>query len=153
MDRKKFISVCSSACLGIVGLHSLMSIQRQSKPIDPKTAGKNSSEEELEVLLTDFQKERNGKLKWKKHLIVQPSELHYPIVVFRDSETEYRAILLRCTHQGTILDVSGNLISCSAHGSEFSSTGELLNGPAATNLRQFPIKITSDSITISLKIN
>jgi Rieske Fe-S protein len=58
---------------------------------------------------------------------------------------------MRCTHQGTELQVYGDKLQCPAHGSEFGNKGELKNGPAATHLRSFPISIDNDQLKISLK--
>lgn len=148
MDRKEFISICSSACLGFIGVNVLLKNASLSDSVFRKEIQSNL----LEIPLTDFQKIKRDKIKWRRYIIVEADGLQYPIVVYRNSETNYNALLLKCTHQGTVLDVSGDLISCSGHGSEFSTTGEVLNGPAAKELQNFPIQINNQSITLNLDV-
>ncbi|MFV8347346.1 ubiquinol-cytochrome c reductase iron-sulfur subunit [Flavobacterium sp. ZB4P13] len=77
--------------------------------------------------------------------------IKYPICVYRFDANNYSALLMQCTHQGTELQVFGDKLQCSAHGSEFSSKGNVENGPADRNLRNFPIKIDNNTLKISLK--
>ena len=74
-----------------------------------------------------------------KHVVVQNDALQYPIAVFRFDSNEYRALLMKCTHQGTELQVFGDRLQCPAHGSEFTNTGNVQNGPADSALRSFPV--------------
>jgi Rieske Fe-S protein len=58
---------------------------------------------------------------------------------------------MKCTHQGSELQVFGDALQCPSHGSEFDKHGGLLNGPADKPLRTFPVKIENDQLKISLK--
>lgn len=87
----------------------------------------------------------------KLYVIVQNEILKYPICVYRFSDTQYNALYLACTHQGTELQVFGERLECPAHGSEFDSKGRIVKGPAEENLRSFPITITANELKISLK--
>lgn len=71
-------------------------------------------------------------------------------MVYRFSETDFKALLLRCTHQSYELNVSGDLISCAAHGSEFTNKGDVVQGPAEQSLKSFPITIDENNIYIQL---
>ena len=74
-----------------------------------------------------------------KYVVVQNDALQYPIAVFRFDSNEYKALYMRCTHQGTELQVFGDRLQCPAHGSEFTNTGNVQNGPADSALRSFPV--------------
>jgi len=97
--------------------------------------------------MTAFQS--NG--AYNKYIVVQQEQLKYPICVYRFSQNEYSAVLMRCTHQGAELQVFGDKLECPAHGSTFSNTGQVKNGPADTNLRTFPVIVQNDQLLISLK--
>ncbi len=60
------------------------------------------------------------------------------------------AVAAACTHAGTIVDYvkSNNSFNCSNHGSNFSSTGAIINGPANSNLRQFKTTLTGNSLRV-----
>lgn len=60
-------------------------------------------------------------------------------------------MLMSCTHQNAELQVFGDKLQCPAHGSEFDNTGRVLNAPADTNLRTFPVTVENNTIKISLK--
>jgi cytochrome b6-f complex iron-sulfur subunit len=55
-----------------------------------------------------------------------------------------------CTHQQVLIDfqASNNRFYCSGHGSVFSTTGAVLNGPAAAPLKQYKTARTGNSIRI-----
>jgi Rieske Fe-S protein len=86
---------------------------------------------------------------------IDNSNLVVPASVFKKENgsyfTEYSALLMRCTHQGTELQVFGDRLECPAHGSQFSDTGQVKNGPADTNLRSFPVTNQNNQLLISLK--
>ncbi len=102
------------------------------------------------VLLTDFEINKKSQSAFKQFLVVQNEKLKYPICVFRFDENHYEALLMRCTHQGTELQVFGDKLQCLAHGSEFNNRGDVKHGPAATALRKFPVTITNNQLKISL---
>ena len=81
----------------------------------------------------------NDNQEYLKHVVVQNDALQYPIVVFRLDSTQYNALLMKCTHQGTELQVFGDRLQCPAHGSEFTNKGNVQNGPADSALRSFPV--------------
>ena len=60
----------------------------------------------------------------------------------------YVAINLSCTHQGVTVQQQGNLWVCPAHGSEFSTAGKVVRGPARTALVKYPLSATSKVITV-----
>jgi Rieske Fe-S protein len=92
----------------------------------------------------------NGNKTYRKYVVVQNDKLQYPICVYRFSDTEYKALLMRCTHQGAELQVFGDRLQCPAHGSTFNNTGVVQNGPADVNLRSFPVNISQDQLHITL---
>jgi len=85
------------------------------------------------------------------YLIVNNKQLKYPIVVFKDDDENFTALLMKCTHQGTELQVFGDQLQCPAHGSSFSKTGDVLSGPADDNLRMFNTQISGTQLHITLQ--
>jgi Rieske Fe-S protein len=58
---------------------------------------------------------------------------------------------MKCTHQGTELNASGEFLQCPAHGSEFNSNGKVRSGPADKDLRTFPVVVSSNELFIDLR--
>ncbi|MFV8326946.1 ubiquinol-cytochrome c reductase iron-sulfur subunit [Flavobacterium sp. ZS1P14] len=146
MNRKEFLKTCGFGCLGGLTGASLLQSCGSSQVL-----AKDINGSDILVPLTDFEIKDNGTIQYKKYIIIQNEKLKYPICVYRFDANNYSALLMQCTHQGTELQVFGDKIQCSAHGSEFSNKGNVENGPADRNLRNFPIKIDNSTLKISLK--
>lgn len=142
MERKEFIRTCGFACLGVTLLAPLIQGCVATKSINAKIDGEN-----IIVPLSNFIKDG----KQLTYLIVNNTQLQYPIYLFRFSDTEYTALYMQCTHQGNELSAYGEKLVCSAHGSEFDNKGRATNGPASNPLRSFPTKLENQNILISLK--
>lgn len=145
MNRKKFISTCGSAYLGLTGVSLLLGSCMGTKYLDGIL-----TESFLEIPLNAFEIIKKDQKRYHKYVVVQHSKLQYPICVYRISPTEYRALWMRCTHQGTELRAYGDRLQCPAHGSEFTQKGEVQNGPADKSLRIFPVHAETNILKISL---
>lgn len=139
MNRKEFMIGCGLCLVGMPEwLASCAGTRYLSVPIEGDS---------LVVPAQSFTTPENKTLKY---LIVHNEQLEYPICVYRFSQNEYKALLMKCTHQGTELQVFGDRLQCPAHGSEFSNKGEVQNGPADTPLRTFVVAVDADNIKIKL---
>ena len=145
MDRKEFITFCGSSCLGLAGL-SLFLESCASIHYVQGTVRNN----QLQLLRSDFVKLNDSESSYHSFVVVASKYLDYPIVVYRFSEMNYSALLLRCTHQGTELTVHGDLIMCSGHGSEFSNRGDVVQGPADQKLKSYPVTTDERNVYIQL---
>jgi Rieske Fe-S protein len=145
MQRKEFLHQCGFACLGMLGLGMLLESCGTSKSLSGLLTDKR-----LTIPLSSFANTSKGQSAYKRYIIVRNEGLNYPIVVYRQSDTDYTALLLRCTHQYIELNVSGELLTCPAHGSEFNNKGEVVQGPAGTGLRQFPTTADAQNLYIEL---
>ncbi len=102
------------------------------------------------VPVSAFESEKSGTIYYKKYVIAQHENLQYPICIYRISANEYQALLMKCTHQGTELQVFGDRLQCPAHGSEFTRNGAVQNGPAEEPLRTFRVQIENETLKIHL---
>ena len=143
MERKEFIKACGYACLGGALFASMLEGCSSTKMISGTISDSN-----LLVPVSSFLTKENTYIKY---IVIHNEKLSFPICVYRSSEKEYSALLMKCTHQGAELQVFGDKLQCPAHGSEFSDKGIVENGPAETNLRTFPVTILKDQINISLR--
>jgi len=136
MNRAQFINTCSKGCIAIVGGLTLLPGCGSTQYFAAQLVGSD-----MLIPVSAFEIEKNGSTSFKRYVIAHNDKLQYPICVYRNAANEYKALLMRCTHQGTELQVFGDRLQCPAHGSEFSSTGSVKNGPAETPLRAFPVSI------------
>ena len=72
------------------------------------------------------------------------------ILIARTLSNEFLAVSSVCTHQQVQIDfqANNNRFYCSGHGSVFSTTGAVLNGPAASALKQYKTTLSGNSIRI-----
>ncbi len=74
----------------------------------------------------------------------------YNLIIVRTGESQYMAFSSQCTHQSctvTYNAVSGTL-PCPCHGSVFSNTGSVLQGPAVTALKKYTVTQEGNTLTI-----
>ncbi len=131
------------ACMGGMLLGPLLEGCSSTKMIPGTIAGSDL------VLPTTAFLTRSG--KYRAYVVVGNEQLRFPICLYRFSDDNYSAVLMRCTHQGAELQVFGDRLQCPAHGSEFDDHGVVKTGPAISNLRTFPVTIQNNQINISLK--
>ena len=142
MDRKTFIKAGCISCVSVGFLSTLIQSCAGVKYTTGNMAGNG-----LTVGLKEFESKRGQ----RPYVIVQHPDLQYPICVYHTGSNNYSALLMRCTHQGAELQVSGDQFTCPAHGSAFSNTGKVLQSPAAEDLRSFPVTVSNDNLFIDLR--
>jgi cytochrome b6-f complex iron-sulfur subunit len=75
------------------------------------------------------------------------------VAVIRLSATDYRTLSSVCTHEGcTVNAFNGSQVICPCHGSQFSTSGAVVRGPAGAPLRSFPTTFdaTRGVVTVNL---
>lgn len=146
MNRRKFIANSCMSCMSSGLLFSILESCGASKIVQVPISGSD-----MIVPLKSFILKKGDQPTFKKHLVVYNDVLQYPVCLYRFDENNYQALLMKCTHQGTELQVFGDRLQCPAHGSAFNSRGNVENGPASDSLRVFPVTITNNQLKISLK--
>ena len=105
----------------------------------------------ISVLKSEFTYLKQDQPVNRAFIIVRNNAMEFPVYVYRFSDTEYSAMLMKCSHQGNELQASGDHLTCSAHGSEFNNKGAVVQGPADKNLRTFNVTTQGDKIFIDLR--
>ena len=71
------------------------------------------------------------------------------ILLYRQSDTSVLAFSRICTHNGcTIGSFQNGTSTCPCHGSQFNTSGSVVNGPAVNPLRQYSGTIVGNIVTI-----
>jgi Rieske Fe-S protein len=74
----------------------------------------------------------------------------HPVIVRRISGGGYEALSSTCPHAGCEVGLPANgVISCPCHGSRFDSDGQLLAGPASSNLFPATVTLSGRQLTIA----
>jgi cytochrome b6-f complex iron-sulfur subunit len=74
------------------------------------------------------------------------------IIVANTGNNVFVALDSVCTHQGCTIgyDLTMNDFPCPCHGSIYSTTGSVINGPATVALKAYPVSKSGNILTISL---
>jgi cytochrome b6-f complex iron-sulfur subunit len=72
------------------------------------------------------------------------------IIIARTLTNEFIAVSSICTHQQVTLDfeANNNRFYCSGHGSTFSTSGAVTNGPAGAPLKQYKTTLSGNNLRI-----
>jgi Rieske Fe-S protein len=145
MDRRSFTRTCIGCLSGLLVapmLSGCKSTYYTTGTIEPNG---------LSVMKSEFTYLKKDQPTLRQYIIVRNEKLEFPIYLYRFSEHEYSALLMKCTHQGNELSAAGDHLHCSAHGSEFNNKGAVAQGPAEKNLRTFIVTSDNDKIFIDLR--
>jgi len=72
-------------------------------------------------------------------------------LVARTAQSSFTALTAICTHEGcTIDEYQSGTYECSCHGSQYSTSGTVLRGPAASPLRSFTTSYAAPTLTITI---
>ncbi|MEP7309006.1 MAG: ubiquinol-cytochrome c reductase iron-sulfur subunit [Acidobacteriota bacterium] len=80
--------------------------------------------------------------------LVQASNAAF--LVARTAQSSFTALTAICTHEGcTITGFQSPKYVCPCHGSQYSTSGGVLSGPATQALRQFTTQFANNVLTIA----
>ena len=73
------------------------------------------------------------------------------VIVIRVSATDVAAVSAICSHAGCSMNYNASqaLIDCPCHGSQFSTTGQVLRGPASRPVKAYHAALTNNTVTIT----
>jgi len=137
MDRKEFLTLIGMSTGRIVLASCLGACNQQSVTPAPSP---------LTVDFTlNLNDAANAPLKNKGGFIYNQG-----VIVAQTTSGIYIAVASTCTHQGQSVNFqsSNNGFICYAHGSTFSSTGAVTNGPATYPLQQMKTTLTGTMLRV-----
>lgn len=139
MQRRNFIGNLAKGAGTLIVLPSLITACEKD-PVDPDgTNGDN-------LLVLDLTDAQNSAL-----LTVGGFILRNNLIVI-NSGGNYIALSSVCTHQScqVTYNANDNNLPCPCHGSLFSTSGSVLNGPADAPLATYPVTENGDVLEIDL---
>lgn len=140
MERRDFVKNCLLIC----SAGSIVQLMQSCKGIHYATT--TSDENKIKLSKAEFP---DTEKKVRKFVVVKTEKLLFPVCVYQ-SENNYNAVYMQCTHQGCELQPNKISLVCPCHGSEFSTEGKVLSAPADKDLKQF--KVSSDNENIYIQI-
>lgn len=138
VDRRQFVHacVCTFAGWAMAGCASLMT--RRVTPVDGR----------VELALARYP-ELTDPGGW---LALLPDGFAEPIYVLAQHDGAFAALSPICTHLGCTVEITGERLVCPCHGSTYTRTGTVLQGPAERPLARYRTHLSSDGVlTIDLR--
>lgn len=142
MERKEFLKLVAGTGLTLAGIPLLFSgcasVHRVSTSVN---------DNKLTIAKWEF---TEGVDIPRNVVVVKASSLDFPIALYRVSEEKYIALWMECTHQGCEVNVQSDYLVCPCHGSEYDVHGNVVQGPAESNLTSFKVYSDHENIYINL---
>jgi cytochrome b6-f complex iron-sulfur subunit len=145
MERKEFLSLLSAGTASMLMFGCLGGCTKKDSEDptpQPGTGPGTGTKKDFTLNLAD---PTNNTLKTKGNALVSNG-----VIVAYTNAGAYIAVAAACTHQGFILkyEAAANRFHCDNHGSNFSETGTVLNGPATTKLKEYKTTLTGDNLRV-----
>lgn len=73
------------------------------------------------------------------------------VIIAKTTSGNIVAVSQACTHEGAAVQYQSgsNRFYCPRHGAAFDTTGNVTNGPASTDLKQYTVTINGNTVRIS----
>ena len=142
MDRKEFLSLLGLTVGGGVAISCLGGCAKESGATPGGSTGGGGNVD----FTLDLNAAENAVLNNNGGFLVKNG-----VIVARTTGGVYIAVAAACTHEGTIIQYQGNnsRFFCPKHGSTFSESGGVLNGPASTALRQYKTELSGTNLRVT----
>ena len=139
-SRREFLKQAGtvSACVCCFGTMSLLDSCASSKNI--------STTETNEIICVPARSFGD-----QNFITIRSKKFEEPIFISRQTDSSYVALRMLCTHKGCTIKVAQDKqdkLICPCHGSEFSTQGIVLKGPAIKPLQSFRITTESKSMIV-----
>lgn len=143
MERKEFLSKLSvglaAVCIGC-NLASCGSTPAEEATPDPEEEGNGN----MMTVNLGTEMQNVGEFKVSNGIIlVRLAQANVP--------ASFAAVQVACTHEGIAIsynNAQGRFV-CPAHNSQFSTSGDVLQGPAARALRQYSVTVDGDMLAVN----
>jgi len=142
MKRRDFIKKSCVGCGLVLGSSALLSLLEGC--VSVKVFNTSIQNHLIRIPLSSLSAEE--KLK-----IIRTENLEYDILLVRESDQSFRALLMKCTHNENAVFTDAKGLVCSLHGSTFDLNGEVTNGPALKNLQRYTVSRDGQDLLIHLQ--
>lgn len=140
MDRRSFLLTGCQACVAMAALPALAALEGCSSA----KAATGMVEENGKAMLP------LGDLGTDGRTIIKPKAVSDPVLIAKQADGSYTALLLRCPHKGGPLKDKGAVLECDWHHSTFDLGGKHLSGPSKSDLTRYPVTEENGRLVIQL---
>ena len=146
MTRKEFLAKLGMGAGVLIIAPVILNSCEESENNEPSDNGSDDSGGDDKVDFTiDLTNDDNSDLNQEGGYVYQND-----IIIAYLGNEEYIALSKICTHQGCTVeyDHAGGQIECDCHGSVFSQTGSVIEGPAEDALKEYNTELNGQDLRI-----
>jgi hypothetical protein len=140
MDRRSFLLTGCQACAALAVLPALTTLESCSSA----KAATGMVEEAGRVTLPLADLGAEGRI------VIKPKAVSDPVMVVKQADGTYAALLLKCPHKGGPVKDKGGVLECDWHHSTFDLGGKVQKGPAKADLTHYPVTEDRGKLVIQL---
>ena len=97
----------------------------------------------------EFMEIKKDETVHRPFVILKNASIPFPICVYKNGD-QASALLMKCTHQGCEVNPNAYSLVCPCHGSEFDTSGKVINPPAEESLTSYKVTMETDNYYIHL---
>ncbi len=140
MDRRSFLLTGCQACVALAAIPALTALEGCSTA----KAATGMVEENGRALVP------MADLGAESRTIIKPKAVSDPVLIARQADGTYTAVLLKCPHKGGPLSDKNGVLECDWHHSTFDLAGKHLSGPAKSDLTHYPVTEENGKLVVKL---
>ncbi|MFZ9503137.1 MAG: ubiquinol-cytochrome c reductase iron-sulfur subunit [Cyclobacteriaceae bacterium] len=136
MDRSEFLKTLGTGTMAVCAVCGMISCSEEEDPVPPPSG--------FDITL-NIEESANAALKTVGGSIIKDN-----LIIARTGTNTFVALSKSCTHAGVTVnyDHPNTRFVCNAHGSVFSTTGSVLEGPANRALTKFKTEFNSPNLRV-----
>lgn len=142
MERRKFLTEMGQATAAVCSIGFLASCSKSDDNSTPGPGGGGGSTKLTANLDTELTSVGSSKISGNT-IVVRTAAGNTP--------SSFSALSLICTHEQCTVayDAADNDFKCPCHGSEYSISGAVTQGPAAAALTKYTVSINGNTLTVT----
>ncbi|MBN8786322.1 MAG: ubiquinol-cytochrome c reductase iron-sulfur subunit [Terrimonas sp.] len=142
MERRKFLTEMGQATATVCSIGFLASCSKSDDNSTPGPGGGGGSTKLTANLDTELTSVGSSKISGNT-IVVRTAPGNTP--------SSFSALSLICTHEQCTVayDAADNDFKCPCHGSEYSISGAVTQGPAAAALTKYTVSINGNTLTVT----
>lgn len=140
MERRDFLLNSCRACLGLLAVPAIASMESCSS--SKGMGGMTEANGTITLPIADIAD--------KPGVTLHPKSIADPLLVAKQPDGSYVALVLKCPHKGGPLSVVGDQLDCDWHHSAFDMQGNVVKGPAKSGLTKYPVVVEGDKLRIKV---
>lgn len=74
------------------------------------------------------------------------------VIVIRVAKEKFVALNIKCTHKSCDVEYNGESFECPCHGSTYTKTGKVVDGPATKNLKSYKTTYSADNNSLTINM-